>query len=223
VAVNLDDVWKADAVRAFLPAKKVSPSALRSAISSIPPDERDAWVDRVFGLDAYIADGPELPRGCSPYLACPVDAVIAAIDEAAIDNADVFVDIGSGAGRVGLLVRLLTGAAVIGLEVQSALVAASRRHAQELKLERFSVVLGDASQLVRYVPIGSVFFFYCPFGGPRLDRVIDDLEAIAKMRTLRLCGVNTRFPDRPWLGPVHRCREDLMVYRTLAHRTFQRT
>jgi hypothetical protein len=222
VAVNLGDVWKADATRAFLGAKKVCPGAFRSALLSVSPRDRDAWVDRVFGLEAHAEDGRELPRGCAPYLPCPVEVVIAAIDEAAINSADVFVDIGSGVGRVGLLVRLLTGAGVIGIEVQSSLVALSKHHAQELGLERFSTIWGDASHLARYIPIGSVFFFYCPFSGLRLSRVLDDLEGIAKMRPLRLCGVNTNFPGRPWLDATHSRRADLLVCRTRLHQTFRR-
>lgn len=220
--MNLGDEWKADATRAFLPAKKVCPDLFRSILLSIPSDDRDVWVDRVFGLDAHAEDGPELPRGCAPYLPCPVDAVIAVIDEAALNSTDLFVDVGSGIGRVGLLVRLLTGAGVIGIEVQSSLVALSRSYAQELKVERFAIVCGDASKWIRYIPTGSVFFFYCPFSGLRLHRVMDELEGIAKMRPLRLCGVNTSFPRRPWLAAARRRRGDLQVYYTRAHRTFQR-
>lgn len=184
---------------------------------SVPPLERDAWVDRVLGLAMDMEDGPELPRGCTPYLPCPVDAVLAAVDEAGVDASDVFVDVGFGVGRAGLLVRLLTGAAVIGIEVQSSLVSVARNLAQELKLERFAVVHGDATRLGRFVVIGSVFFFYCPFGGPALNRLVDDLEDIAKTRALRLCGVNTDFPARPWLLSVQGERPDLVVYRTRSH------
>jgi len=220
--VNHGDAWRADATRAFLAAKKVCPDLFRSILLSIHSDDRDVWVDRVFGVDAHAEDGPELPRGCAPYLPCPVDAVIAAVDDAAINSADVFVDIGSGVGRVGLLVRLLTGAGVIGIEVQSSLVALSRSYTQELNVERFAVVCGDACQLVRYIPAGSVFFFYCPFSGLRLDRLVDELEGIAKMRPLRLCGVVTNFPRRPWLAAARSRRRDLLVCHTRAHRAFRR-
>lgn len=220
--MDTQNIWKAEATRAFLIARKLGPVAFRSALLSVPPRDRDAWVDQIFGLDANVEDGPELPRGCTPYLPCPVDSVIAAVDEAAIDSKDVFVDIGAGVGRVGLLVRLLTGAAVIGIEVQSSLVALARNRAQEFRLERFSIVHGDASQLARYVAIGSVFFFYCPFSGLRLNRLIDELEPIAKTRPLRLCGVNTNFPSRPWLHAEPGPREDLVVCRTRSPGGFAR-
>jgi hypothetical protein len=216
-----DDIWKADGTRAFLLAQKVGPAAFRSALMSVHPLDRDAWVDRVFGLAAHVEDGPELPKGCAPYLPCPVDAIIAAVDEAGIKSSDVFVDVGFGIGRVGLLVRLLTGAAIVGIEIQSSLVAMARSLAQELKLERFATVHGDASQLARYVAIGSVFFFYCPFSGLRLNVLVDELEVIAKTRPLRFCGVNTVFPSRPWLDAPHSRRRDLHVCHTWSHRIFQ--
>jgi hypothetical protein len=206
-----DDLWKADSARAFLLARKLSPEAFRAALMSVPPLDRDVWVDRVLGLEAHVEDGPDLPQGCAPYLPCPVDAVIAAVDEAAIDATDVFVDVGFGIGRVGLVVRLLTGAAVIGIEVQSRLAAMARRIARELRLERFSVVQGDASMLTRYIVIGSVFFFYCPFSGLRLDRLIDELKDIARTRPLRLCGVNTHFPPRVWLHVQRAQRTGLTI------------
>jgi hypothetical protein len=42
---------------------------------------------------------------------------------------------------------------------------------------------------LRFVVIGTVFFLYCPFGGDRLKRVLDELEAIARTRQTRVCCV----------------------------------
>lgn len=216
------DIWKADSTRAFLLARKLDGPAFRAALSSVPAHDWDAWVDRVLGLTEQVVDGPELPRGCAPYLPCPVDAVVAAVDEAGIGASDVFVDVGCGLGRVGLLVRLLTGATVIGIEIQSALVAAARSLAREFALERFAVLHGDASHMARYVALGSIFFFYCPFSGVRLHRLLDELEPIAKTRPLRLCGVNTDFPSRPWLFSEASPRADLVVCRSRFTATFSR-
>ena len=217
-----EDVWKADGTRAFLLAQRLSPSAFRAALMSVPPLDRDAWVDRVLGIEQSVDDGPELPRGCAPYLPCPVDAVLAMLEQAAMDATDVFVDVGFGMGRTGLLVHFLTGAAVIGIEIQSALVAVARDLAREFKLKRFAVVQGDASQLARYVVIGSVFFFYCPFSGHRLNQLVDDLQPIARTRQLRLCGVSTPIPCRSWLHSVPGARADVTVSRTHVHSTFSR-
>lgn len=212
--VDDSDLYKADAIRGRLIVQEVAPSAFRTALLSVSPADRDAWVDRVLGLDGIAEDGPQLPSGCAPYLPCSVDTLVAAVDEASIDHNDVFVDVGSGVGRAGLLVHLLTGATVVGVEIQSSLVSASRKCAESLNVERFSVVEGDASELAGSLVTGSVFFFYCPFGGDRLSKVIDNLEPIARTRPLRLCAVDLQLPARSWLVPLSSQRHDLVVWGT---------
>ncbi|MFV8749750.1 hypothetical protein ACNOYE_04265 [Nannocystaceae bacterium ST9] len=189
----------------------------------MPPDERDAWLDLVFGLDAVPDDGPELPRGCVPYLPCSVDALLRMVELAGVQASDVFVDVGSGVGRAAVLVHLLTGASAIGLEIQPRLVLASRDLTTRLNVLRYSPVEGDAVRLTGYVTIGSIFFLYCPFSGERLERVLDDLEAIARTRPIRICCVDLPLPPRPWLVLASPPSEDLAVYRsTLLDRTRMR-
>jgi SAM-dependent methyltransferase len=197
--------------RSLLSTGRAVPAELAAALRAVPASERDAWVDRVFGLDDVPDDGPELPRGCVPYLPSPVDAVLRLIELAEVREDDVFVDVGSGVGRATLLVHLLTGARTIGLEIQPQLVQRSRDLACRLNAERVAFIEGDAAQLIDDVPMGSVYFFYCPFGGERLDRVIDDLEAVARTKTIRIASLNLPIPSRPWLTPV-RSYDDLTVW-----------
>jgi predicted RNA methylase len=188
--------------------------AFAAALMRVPPTERDAWVDRAFGLSELPDDGPELPRGCVPYLPSSVETVLRMIELAEVTADDVLVDVGSGLGRVTVLTHLLTGADAIGIEIQSALVRGARELALRVNAPRVAVIEGDAADLTDHLMAGSVFFFYCPFGGARLERVIDALEAIARTRTLRACTVGLPLPTRPWLAPVAR-RDDLTVYRSL--------
>ena len=113
-----------------------------------------------------------------------------------------------------MLVHLLTGAAAIGLEVQPALALASRELASRLRLSRVSCINGDATTLTGLITIGSVFFFYCPFGGDRLARVLADLESIARTRMLRICSVDLPLPPCPWLTLQARHSGDLAIYRS---------
>lgn len=193
-----------------LSREPVAPSVFRAALTRVAPMARDAWVDRAFSIDVVPDDGPELPLGCVPYLPCPVDAVLRAVDHADVQPADVFVDVGSGMGRTAALVHLLTGATVIGVEIQSQLVRASRELMSRLRVTRFLQVEGDAT---RHTPDGTVFFFYCPFGRDRLERVLDHLEDIAAAKRIRLCAVDLPVPPRPWLSLAHPDR-DLSVYRS---------
>ena len=93
----------------------------RAALLDVPPAERDAWLDRLLGIDGLPDDDPALPRGCVPYLPCAVDAVLRVVDLAALTAADVVVDVGAGVGRAAALLHLLTGAAIVGIELQPAL------------------------------------------------------------------------------------------------------
>src|SRR5262249_21190980 len=127
---------------------------------------------------------------------------------------DVFVDVGSGLGRAGALVHLLTGASVIGLEIQPRLVVAARDLAARLLLSRMASVEGDAAKLARFMTIGSVFFLYCPFSGDRLANLVADIEDIARTRTIRICCVDLPMPSCPWLAPEPPVLPDLAVYRS---------
>jgi len=201
-------------MRALLSSARATPALFRDALTSVPPLERDPWLDLVLGLDGAPEDGPELPRGCVPYLPCPVDALLRAVDLAGVAASDVFVDVGAGIGRAAVLAHLLTGAAAIGLEIQPALVAASRELTRRLGVSRYSAVEGDAVHLTGSMTIGSVFFLYCPFSGARLEKVLTDLETIARTRPIRVCCVDVPIPPRPWLTLVSPESEDLAVYRS---------
>jgi SAM-dependent methyltransferase len=204
----------ADGMRSLLANERATPTAFRRALTLVPPRERDAWLDRVFDLDAIPADGPWLPRGCVPYLPCPVDALLRMVEQARVQASDVFVDLGSGVGRAAALVHLLTGAATIGIEIQPALVLAARGLASRVKGLRFSPVEGDATRLAGHMTIGSIFFMYCPFGADRLEGVLDELEPIAHTRPIRVCSVDLPLPHRPWLTPAAPPSDDLAIYRS---------
>jgi SAM-dependent methyltransferase len=208
----------AERMLALLAMGQATPAVFRAALLSVPAAQRDGWLDLVFGLDELAEDGPELPRGCTPYLPCPVDALLRMLEHAEVQSSDVFVDIGSGVGRAAALARLLTGATSIGIEIQPELVRASRALGQRLKVSRFSVVEGDAARLSELISIGSVFFLYCPFGAQRLERVLDGLAAIAQARQIRVCSVHLPIPARPWLMPLSLPYDDLAVYRSSALR-----
>lgn len=191
-----------------------SPSAFAEALRAVAPGERDEWLDGVLGIDSLVADGPELPRGCVPYLPCPVHVLLRMVELAGVQRDDVFVDVGAGVGRALAGVHLVTGAAAVGIEVQPALVATARDLVARLGLTRVSVVAGDAAGLMGEVAMGSVFLLYCPFSGERLQRVLDDLEVIARSHVIRVCCVHLPLPPCPWLQLVAPPAEDLAVYRS---------
>ena len=201
-------------LRSLIAVAARDPSAFRATLARIAPGARDACVDRALGLGPIPDDGPELPRGCVPYLPCPVDALLRLVEQARVQASDVFVDVGSGAGRAAALVHLMTGARVIGLEIQPALVAAARDMTARLRLPDVAFVHGDAPQLTAALAAGSVFLLYCPFSGDRLAAVLATLATLARTRTLRVCCVDLPLPPCDWLTPASPPAADLTVYRS---------
>jgi SAM-dependent methyltransferase len=203
-----------DQLRSLIAAAPRDPAAFRAALARIAPAVRDACVDRALGLGAIPDDGPELPRGCVPYLPCPVDALLRLVEQARVQASDVFVDVGSGVGRAAALVHLMTGARVIGLEIQPALVAAARGMTERLRLSDVAFVEGDAPRLTDALSAGSVFLLYCPFSGDRLAAVLATLATLARTRALRVCCVDLPLPLTDWLTPAPSPASDLAVYRS---------
>ena len=201
-----------------LSQRQLPPAEFRAALMRVPVTSRDAWLDLVFELDGIPDDGPELPRGCVPYLPCSVDVLCRLAEHAKVEPSDVVVDVGAGPGRAAAVLRLLTGASVIALEIQPALVEAARALAARLNVDRLSVIEGDATELTGRLQHGSVFFLYCPFSGERLERVLADLEVIARTREIRVCCVDLPLPAVPWLELASPAADDLAVYRSVTLR-----
>lgn len=190
-----------------------SPATFRAAIDAVPPADRDEWLDRVLGLGELPEDDPELPSGCVPYLPSSVDTLLRVVDRVPIRATDVIVDVGAGVGRAGAFLHLVTGASVIGLEIQPRLVRASRELAARIAAPQMKCVEGDAAHLATYITIGSIFFLYCPFSGDRLAKVLAGLEPIARTRPIRVCCVDLPMPPCPWLA-AESFGPDLEVYRS---------
>jgi SAM-dependent methyltransferase len=189
------------------------PESFLAALRGIPTVDRDEWLNRVLGLGELPDDEP-IPRGCVPYLPSSVDALLRIVDQAPVRANDIIVDVGAGLGRAGAFLHLVTGAKVIGLEIQPRLVLAWRELAARLLVPQMACVEGDAAELATYMVIGSIFFLNCPFSGARLAKVIAGLEPIARTRAIRVCCVDLTIPPCPWLVQDPPCAPDLAVYRS---------
>jgi SAM-dependent methyltransferase len=189
----------------------------REALAKVPASDRDTWIDLVLGLDGELpADEPELPRGCVPYLPCAADALLRVIEEVPIGAGDVFVDVGSGLGRAAMIVHLLTGATVVGIEIQGQLAGMARARAERMRLTGVSYVEGDAAEMAGVLDAGTVFFLYCPFAGERLTKLLAALESLARRRTIHLCCVDLPMPPCGWLAKLPQRAPDLAIHRSLS-------
>jgi SAM-dependent methyltransferase len=181
--------------------------ALLERLRALPFTERDAWVDALLGIEELPADAPGLPRESVPYLPAGVEEILAAVLEAPITARDDFVDLGSGLGRVVMLVHLLTGARARGIELQEALVHSARE--RSANLEGVSFLHADATTVALD---GSVFFLYAPFSGQMLSRALARLEEVAKRRPIIICAVGLELHDAAWLRPRKTSSLSLMLY-----------
>lgn len=186
--------------------------ALVSLIESQPEAARDAWVERLLGLDT---PGP-LPRTADGELighhASGVGALLQLIREVPIRAGDVFVDLGSGLGKATLLTHLVSGAAVLGLERELVLVEAARARTVDLGLTGVSYVHGDARE---EVPEGSVYYLYLPFTGAALDAAMARLEEATRGRQVVVCTLGLDLGRWTWL----RARESTGFWTSIYDRT----
>ncbi|MBX3184604.1 MAG: hypothetical protein KF915_18390 [Polyangiaceae bacterium] len=203
----------ADRARTAIEARQHDPSYFREALLEVPPSERDAWLDRVLGIQELPNDGPELPSGCVPYLPCPVDALLRVIDHAPMRSSDVFVDVGSGVGRAMIFAHLITGASAIGVEVQPALVQAAQELTTRLHLRRISSQAGDATQMTGPLTSHPVFFLYCPFSGSRLQAWLARLEEL-RTRPFTVCTVDLPLPPQRFLTLGASPHPSVSIYRS---------
>ncbi|HXN30460.1 MAG TPA: class I SAM-dependent methyltransferase [Polyangiaceae bacterium] len=174
-----------------------SGSDLLAWLASLPPSGRDAAIEEHFGI------APSVPPATPPgehligYHPSGVAAIVHALMAVPVSADDVFVDLGSGLGKVVLLAALLTGATARGIELQPALVERARESATRLGVNaRFHV--GDVREAD--LDDGTVFFLYAPFTGPVLAAAMDRLRAVAERRAIVVCALGIDL-DRsaPWL------------------------
>jgi len=204
--------------------RSLDAARFRRAYARVEVARRERFVDRVLGLSSWDDDdGEDLPRGCVPYLPSALSVLSEALARARVAERDVFVDVGSGVGRAIAVAHLLTGAGAVGLEVQRALVDRALAMAARTGLTRVRTVHGDAARTIGCMTTGTVFYFFCPFGGARLARAIDALEPLARARPLTLCFVDVVVPARPWLTVVRDASAKegaLVVVRSTLHPPF---
>lgn len=203
-------------LRSDLRRGRVTPATFAAELAEIPARSREEWLDLLWDIEDLESDAPDLPRGCVPYLPCAVDTVLDVLREARVTADDVFVDVGAGAGRAALLAHLETGAGCIGLEIQPALVRTAQARADWLGLTRLRFVEGDASEMIRFIRTGTVFFLYCPFGAERLQRFLDGLEDVARAKPIRVCCVDMPSLEHPWLARLPSSSAHIDVYQSIA-------
>jgi SAM-dependent methyltransferase len=168
----------------------------------------DALDTFVNGLLA-IGVAPEETRDREPemvaYQPTPARVLLELVEKVDLGKHDVFYDLGSGLGRVPILVNLLTGARTKGVEFEPAYCHYAQQCAKGLNLSRVEFVNLDARE-ADYSD-GSVFFLYTPFEGQLLQAVLDMLRELSGKRALKVCAYGPCVPqvsNQEWLVRLDR-------------------
>ncbi len=185
-----------EALRAEVRRGLLRGPALATRLESLPATERDAWLERLLGIDTAPSPASTGHGELIGHHASGVGALLQLLRDVPVRATDVFVDIGSGLGKATLLTHLLTGARAVGLELEPAWVDAARQRAVDLGVTGVTYVLGDARESV---PEGSVYYLYLPFTGAALDAAMARLEAATRGRQVVVCTLGLDLARWPWL------------------------
>jgi hypothetical protein len=147
-------------------------------------DDLDVFINGLFGIDTEPVETRPLRPGMIGYQATPARFILDLIERIPLGPDDVFYDLGSGLGRVALLVGLLTSALVKGIEYDPGHCAYARQRAQQLPVSRVQFINADAR--MAHIADGTVFFMYTPFRGKLLHDVLDRLNREVHHRPLTI-------------------------------------
>lgn len=152
-----------------------------------PPryDQLDTFVDGVLRIDVLPREQREPDPEMVLYQPTPARIVVDLLQRLRLGPDDVFYDLGSGVGRVTILVALLSDARARGVEYETAYADYAQRRVKDLELPRSTFINADARD-VNYAD-GTVFFLYTPFKGKILQRVLALLRHEARNRRIRVC------------------------------------
>jgi hypothetical protein len=118
------------------------------------------------------------------YQKTPARVVFELVERAHFRREDVFFDLGSGLGQVAILVKLLAGITVKGIEFEPAFCDYARDSAADLNLSNVTFINVDARK-ADYSD-GTIFFMYTPFKGEILDEVLEALRKESLGRKIRI-------------------------------------
>lgn len=136
------------------------------------------------------------------YEPVPASVILELVDRAALGSDELFIDIGSGLGQAAILVHLLTGANVRGVEIEPTFVAYANRTVHDLSLDGVHFSAGDAREVS--LAGAQLYFLFTPFTGRILGNVMGRLYAEAQQRPIIVSAFGpcvARVADQRWLQP----------------------
>jgi SAM-dependent methyltransferase len=173
-------------------------------------ETRDHLVEEILDI-AYPPLAPaSLPRDLVHYCPSGLGEILFMLENANLGPGKTFVDLGSGLGKVVLMVALLTGARAYGVEIDPPLVSHARSAAQSLLLDNAHFIEGD----IREVPLpqADVYYMYIPL--LHSTALVERLRPLAAERSILLFSQALDLTHLPWLSPGNAASYWLEMYRS---------
>ena len=160
-----------------------------------PVEIRDHLVEEILDVAYPPLEEQSLPREAIHYCPSGLDEILLTLDHADLRPGKTFVDLGSGLGKVVLLVALLTGARAFGVELDPILVSRARSAASALRLDEAHFIEGDIRDAP--LPAADVYYMYIPL--IHSNAVVSRLEPFAAARRTLLFAQPLDLKHLPWL------------------------
>ena len=197
-------------VRARIRDGKLDRRAFLAELRAAPLATRDHLVEELLDI-AYPPLGEwQLPSEAVPYAPSGVAEILFALENARLGPHESFVDLGSGLGKVVLLVALLSGARAHGIELDPRLVGDSRAAAAGLGLH--NAHFSEADIRVAPLPQADVYYMFIPV--LRSTEIARRLAADAAGRHFLLFSSALDLRALPWLAACNRASYWLEMYET---------
>jgi SAM-dependent methyltransferase len=147
-------------------------------------DNLDIFINGLFSFQAMPGQTKELEPEMVYYQKTPARIVFGLIEKSGFTAEDVFFDLGSGLGQVAILVNLLSGIKVMGVEFEPAFCDYARDCTVDLNLPDVTFINADARK-ADYSE-GTIFFMYTPFNGEMLQEVLAILREESLSRKIKI-------------------------------------
>ncbi len=196
------DALSATTLRRRLDAYTDYTPAQKGSIHS-GPDRLDVLLDGLLCIAPQTTPREPPWPDALHYEPTPARAVLDLVDHVGWEPRDVFYDLGSGLGRVVILVHLLTGLPARGVEIDPDLCEQAREAAQRLNLAGVEFIEANARE-ADYAE-GTIFFLFTPFKDATWRAVLDKLHAVGRQRELELCTYGPctlAAAQEPWLASL---------------------
>jgi hypothetical protein len=152
-------------------------------------DNLDLFINNLLPLQAMPGQTRDLEPEMVYYQKTPARIVFELARQIHFTEGDVFFDLGSGLGQAAMLVNLLSGVTVKGIEFEPAFCAYATQCAAALNLANITFINTDARK-ADYTG-GTVFFMFTPFKG---QIMLDVLAALQKESLRRKITIITYGP-----------------------------